>query len=115
MLARVVRLIEGLTRPTDPVLENRDMKRLLYAGYSILASGITVGFSNLFCGYVRRLLLGPVFSQWFDLVGSIAVGITGSNCACADAQRGELFVKILVIEIFGRWPASNHRFFKLCR
>jgi len=54
---------------------------IIYSGYCILAAGITVGISNLACG--------------------ITVGVTGSGAALADAQDGNMFVKVLIIEIFG--------------
>lgn len=77
-------VLSGQIEPyTQSLVESNDLvkARNWFAGYAMFGAGVTTGVVNLVCG--------------------ICVGQVGSGAALSDAADPTLFVRILIVEIFG--------------
>lgn len=77
-------ILSGMLKEYPTVVDDKSHEvyaTTLFSAYLLFGCGLCVGLTNLVCG--------------------VAVGIVGSSAALADAADPALFVRILIVEIFG--------------
>jgi len=80
-LLRQTQLVPNTFSSVRLITDSTVMATNMFTGFATFGAGLCVGMVNVACG--------------------IAVGIVGSGAALADAANSALFVKILIVEIFG--------------
>lgn len=68
--------------------------------YSTVALTMTLHVDTPFSPPGHLLFWGGLTTGLCNLIGGASVGVTGANAAVADAADGQLFIKILIVEIF---------------